>query len=118
MACWLILAAALMPTVVRAMAAADPWRAAAWSELCSAAASADREGTAGQAPQDAADDPASAHCPLCTTPGLAWRWPAPDGRADFAAAPHRLRPVSEPLGSPRPAPVWRLEPPRAPPALD
>lgn len=113
MACWLILAAACVPTVAKLVVASDPLSARTLTEVCSTDP-AKRLGSPASQPLGTLAD-ASAHCPLCVTPGLPVSLPPPDRRADFTPAPHRLRPVTEPLATPKPAPVWRQLPPRAPP---
>lgn len=106
-----LLLAAVVPTLSRLIAAADPVRAAMLAEICSvrSAVSPADVGIAG--------DPAGGvHCADCLSPVLPADPAAPDRSADFDRPATRLVPVVAMLPPPAPAPAWPQSPPRAPPA--
>ncbi len=112
LALWLALVIALVPSVSRLAAASDPVRAAMLAEVCAAVNPGEPAGDMGL-PGDVVS---SSHCPLCLAPTLPPVWPPRSTVAAFDRPVVRLRPVVEPLLAPRPSPVWRLVPSRAPPA--
>lgn len=110
-ALWVLLLAAVVPTLSRLIAAADPVRAVMLAEICSV------RSNAGQSDAGIAGDAAGGvHCADCLSPVLPADPVTPDRSADFDRPAARLMPVAATLPRPAPEPAWPQSPPRAPPA--
>ncbi len=110
----LLLLAAIVPMLSRALAVLDPVRAAMIAEVCSA-----RMAPASSA-QDAAltgDVTGGVHCPGCTAPALGAAVPCLGTQADFDRPAQRLRPIAQAPRPLRQTDVWPPAPTRAPPSF-